>query len=159
MTLLLCHLFGDYVLQSHVMATRKTSSWRWAVVHAAAYSIPFAVLFMALGVPDHIGGADLALAVIFGTHAIIDRYAIAAKWYRWYGVGHPGVWFAMVHAEWNRQMWKWRLATGPKSAPPEEPVFVAPPPFLGVWLTIIVDNTMHLAINAAAVYLATGWIG
>lgn len=31
MTLLLCHLVGDYVLQSHVMATRKTSSWAWAV--------------------------------------------------------------------------------------------------------------------------------
>jgi hypothetical protein len=34
-TLLLCHLLGDYVLQSHIMATRKTSSWLWALVHAA----------------------------------------------------------------------------------------------------------------------------
>lgn len=153
MILLLCHLIGDYVLQSHVMATRKTSSWWWALIHAAFYSIPFAVL-LALTAPPVNGFR--ALVIILWTHAIIDHYRIAAGWCRLYGVGHPGVWFAMVHAEWNRQMWNWRLAVGPKPAPPEEPVFVAPPPFLGVWLTIIVDNTMHLAINAAAVYLATG---
>lgn len=135
MILLLCHLIGDYVLQSHVMATRKTSSWWWALIHAAFYSIPFAAL---LWMTAALVPALVALLVIGGTHAYIDRYAIAAKWCRWYGVGHPGIW--------------WR----PYSVGEMRAEFAPPPPFLGVWLTIIVDNTMHLAINAAAVYLATG---
>lgn len=119
----LAHLVGDYVLQSHAMAIRKTSSWTWAGIHAAFYSIPFAVLLFLLA-PDR---ALVALLVIGGTHAVIDRLALGARWARWYGNGHPGLW--------------WREADGD---------FPAPPPFLGVWLTIIVDNTMHLCINAAA---------
>lgn len=116
MTQLLAHLIGDYVIQSHVMATRKTSSWAWALVHACFYGLPFAFL------------ADQAwqLAVIVGTHALIDRYRLAAYWCRWYGVGFPGVWHRWTGGE-----------------------FTEPPPFLGVWLIIIVDNTMHLCINAA----------
>ena len=137
MILLLCHLTGDYVLQSHVMATRKTTSSAWAIIHAAFYSIPFAVLLAATA--SDWTAAVIALFVICGTHALIDRYALAAKWCRWYGVGHPGVWDRGLRAS------DW-------STPPFDP----PPPFLGVWLQIIVDNTMHLAINAAAVYLATG---
>ena len=121
--LLLAHLIGDYVLQSHVMATRKTSSWRWAFIHAAFYSLPFAALLAWLGAP--LDAAALALAIIGSTHAVIDRLRLAARWCQWYGVGHPGLW------------------TSPAG-------FEAPPPFLGVWLTIIVDNTLHLAINGAA---------
>lgn len=152
MILLLCHLIGDYVLQSHVMATRKTSSWWWALIHAAFYSIPFAVL-LALTAPPVNGFR--ALVIILWTHAIIDHYRIAAGWCRLYGVGHPGVWFALTDYLWRRHFSLYADGAR-KDPPPEEPVFVAPPPFLGVWLTIIVDNTMHLAINAAAVYLATG---
>ena len=123
--LLLAHLVGDYVLQSHVMATRKTSSWRWAFIHAAFYSLPFAALLAWLGAP--LDAAALALAIIGGTHAVIDRYRLAAVWCRWYGVGFPGLW-------WRGDGWQ------------------DPPPFLGVWLIILVDNTMHLAINGAVVW-------
>lgn len=123
--LILGHLIGDYVLQSHAMAVRKTSSWRWAWIHAACYSIPFAVLLGCLHVP--IGSLLLALLIIGGTHAIIDRYRLAAVWCRWYGVGFPGLW-------WRGNGWQ------------------DPPPFLGVWLIILVDNTMHLAINGAVVW-------
>jgi hypothetical protein len=122
--LILCHLIGDYVLQSHKMAIRKTSSWRWACIHAAVYSLPFAALMVYLG-----GSVALPLLVIGVTHAVIDRLGLAARWCRWYGVGHPGLW--------------WRESDGE---------FQAPPPFLGVWLTIIVDNTFHLAINGIAVW-------
>lgn len=126
--LILAHLLGDYVLQSHVMAVRKTSSWRWAFIHAAFYSLPFLALLLWLGV----GASDAlgALAIIGGTHALIDRYRIAARWCAFYGVGHPGLWTKREGFEY-------------------------PPPFLGVWLTIIVDNTMHLCINAAVF----GWLG
>ena len=131
MILLLCHLIGDYVLQSQPMADRKTTSSVWACIHAAAYSIPFALLLALTAQP---GPGLVALFVIFWTHASIDRYRLAARWCAWHGTGtrEGGVW-----ARWNASA---------------EPV----PPFLSVWLTIVVDNTMHLAINAAAVYLATG---
>lgn len=113
---LLAHLAGDYVLQSHVMAVRKTSSWLWAAVHAAFYGLPF--LFLVI--------EPWQWAVIVATHAVIDRYRLAAIWCRFYGVGFPGIWHRLVGGD-----------------------FTEPPPFLGVWLIILVDNTMHLAINAA----------
>ena len=117
MTQLLAHLIGDYVLQSHVMATRKTSSWGWALTHAVFYGLPFLLLV------SH----AWQWVVIVGTHAVIDRYRLAGYWCRWWGVGYPGL---------------WTKAEG----------FEAPPPFLGVWLLILVDNTMHLTIN----YLTLG---
>lgn len=142
--LLLAHLIGDYVLQSHVMAMRKTSSWRWALIHAAFYSLPFAALLAWLGAP--LDAAALALAIIGGTHAVIDRLRLAARWCQWYGVGHPGIWFRAVR-------WFWTTFDQGEYSERDispEPLFEAPPPFLGVWLTIIVDNTIHLAINGAA---------
>jgi hypothetical protein len=121
------HLIGDYVLQSHVMAIRKTTQWTWAFVHAGFYSLPFAALLYMLGEPSR---AWVAVWIIAGTHAVIDRLAIAKRWCQWYGVGFPGI---------------WTKAEG----------FQAPPPFLGVWLIILVDNTLHLCINAAALAWAT----
>ena len=135
MSLFLAHLVGDYVLQSHVMATRKTSSWAWALIHACFYGLPFLLLV------EH----AWQWAVIVGTHALIDRYRLAVYWCRWYGVGFPGVWDRLVRWA-NRCCHDPRCATaGVDLVPP----FEAPPPFLGVWLIIIVDNTMHLLINAA----------
>lgn len=124
---LIAHLFGDYAFQSHTMAARKTSSWAWSSLHAAIYSLPFFVVAMLCGESARWLGA---LAVIGGTHAVIDRLAIAKRWCAFYGVGYPGLW-----------------------APAEG--FKPPPPFLGVWLTIIVDNAFHLAINSAAILWAT----
>lgn len=111
---LLAHLVGDYVLQSHTMAMYKTSEAKWALIHAFFYSLPF--LFL---VQD-----PVQWLVILLTHAYIDRYKIADRWCRFYGVGHPGLWWRKDGAD-----------------------FAAPPPFVGVWLTIIVDNTLHLCIN------------
>lgn len=45
MDLLPAHLIGDYVLQSHVMAAKKTTSWKWAAIHAAFYTLPFLAPF------------------------------------------------------------------------------------------------------------------
>ncbi len=61
---ILAHLVGDYLLQSHDMATKKTTSWIWAVVHGLAYTIPF--LFITLN--------PLSLLIIAGTHVLIDHY-------------------------------------------------------------------------------------
>ena len=117
MTQLLAHLVGDFVLQSHAMAIRKTSSWRWAFIHATFYTLPF--LFLTQN--------PIALLIIGGTHAVIDRLGIARRWCQFYGVGHPGLWA-------------------------KEEGFEYPPGFIGVWLTILVDQTMHLTINYFTLY-------
>lgn len=139
MNLLLAHLVGDYVLQSHVMATRKVSSWAWALVHAAFYTLPF--LFLTTD--------WRALLVVGSTHAVIDRLRIARRWCEFYGVGFPGVWDTALRF-WSRCCWSPLCET---SSICLEPPFEVPPPFLGVWLVIIVDNTFHLAINAWSLWM------
>jgi hypothetical protein len=63
----LAHFVGDYVLQSHWMASEKTRRWWPAVAHAVTYGLPFLLLTL----------DPVALAVIVGTHAVIDRYRLA----------------------------------------------------------------------------------
>ncbi len=126
--LLVAHMFGDYCLQSHSMAQNKRTSWRWAFLHALFYGAPFALLFGAFGLLGTVIGW-LALVILIVTHAIIDRLSLARRWCEWYGVGFPGLWVK---------------ADG----------FEAPPPFLGVWLVILVDNAAHLAINGACAAVA-----
>ena len=104
---LIAHLIGDYCLQNQWMADNKTKAWFPAVVHVTIYTL---VCFVLL---TH---SWAALAVIGGTHLLIDRFRLAGYWCRFYGVG------AAPHV----------------------------PPFLSVWLLIIVDNTIHLSINYAA---------
>jgi hypothetical protein len=67
---LFAHAIGDYLLQNDWMAQAKT---RWlipALAHAFVYSAPFVFLC----------GAEMpAFAVIFATHAIIDRWSLGRK--------------------------------------------------------------------------------
>lgn len=114
---LIAHLLGDYVLQTSHMAENKVQSWPVAILHAFVYSIPFAFLTQ----------SPAALAVIFSTHAVIDRYRLAhyvvmAK----NMVGDPANW---------RQ---YRTYTGFSEQTPV---------WMSVWLVIITDNTMHVIIN------------
>jgi hypothetical protein len=126
---LILHLVGDYITQSHWMATNKTKAFFPAFVHAAVYSVPFLCL------TTHI----LALSCIFGTHLLIDRFALARY-----------VVFAKNYFLSPRQSWK---VLGTRNAwmvcrktgyPMEEPAW------LFVWLLIVADNTIHLAINYAS---------
>lgn len=143
--LIVAHLIGDYALQSHVMATRKTSSMYWAAVHALFYSLPFAALLSQLDLAPERAG--YALAIIGGTHAVIDRYALARRWCQLYGVGHSGVWWSLVRGWWL--LWD-QGERGEDDLSPE-PEFAMPPPFIGTWLVIVVDNAAHLAINGLAI--------
>lgn len=143
---LICHLFGDYIIQNHWMALNKTKSTFVAFVHALTYSLPFLVLTR----------NAWSLAIIFGTHLIIDRFSIAKRWPQFWGVGKAGWVLEKIHA-FRREIYATnrngifadlelefdRLQPLPESAPP----------FLAVWLTIIVDNTIHLLINHLALYL------
>lgn len=116
----LAHLIGDYLIQSHWMATEKTKRWWPAIAHAVTYGLPF--LFVTQSV--------LALAVIVGTHAVIDRYRLAR------------------HVVWAKN----QLApTGFRPAHTATGYPDDTPPWLSFWLLIIADNCLHLVINVAAV--------
>ncbi|MCK5021238.1 MAG: DUF3307 domain-containing protein [Candidatus Peribacteraceae bacterium] len=65
--ILLAHLVGDYILQSHTMAMRKTNDSVWALIHAISYTLPY--LFITVDF--------LSLLVICVTHFFIDRFRLA----------------------------------------------------------------------------------
>lgn len=65
------HLVGDYLTQSHWMATCKTKRFLPAAIHAVVYTATF--LFLTWN--------PLALLVIGGTHFLIDRaIALPGSW-------------------------------------------------------------------------------
>lgn len=117
---LVAHAVGDYVFQSDWMANEKTSrSWP-AAAHALSYALPF--LFLTRSLP--------ALAVIAGTHFVIDRWRLARY-----------VCWAKNQAAPRR----WRHPVTPTGYAPDKA------PFLAVWLLIVADNVMHVLINGAAI--------
>lgn len=69
---LVAHAIGDYVLQTHWMATEKTKRFSPAFWHAWSYTLPF--IFITTSMP--------ALLVILVSHLLIDRYRLA-KWVCW----------------------------------------------------------------------------
>lgn len=121
--IILAHLVGDYLIQSDWMASEKTKRWWPAVAHGITYTIPYAFVTQSL----------VALAVIAGTHIIIDHYRLAR---------HVGWAKNQMAPEAFRSSWDESKGTG---YPSEKPAWMA------VWLMIIADNTMHLLINTAAV--------
>lgn len=118
------HLVGDYILQSHWMATEKTKRSFPALVHAVLYTVPFLFITTSL----------TALAIISGSHFVIDRWRVARY----------VVWLKnQLGPEWMR--WSQCKSTGyPDTASP----------WLATWLLIIADNTLHIGINGIAIYLA-----
>lgn len=117
---LLCHAIGDYILQSDWMATEKTKRSIAALVHVVTYGLPFLFLRPSIA----------AMAVIVGTHFVIDRWRLAryVVWAKnFIGPGNPP--------------WEECKGTG---YPPDRPLFLA------VWLLIIADNIMHVVINGLA---------
>ncbi len=113
---LLAHAVGDYVIQTDHMAARKTQAHGPAVAHALTYGLPFLVLTR----------NPRALAVIVGTHFVIDRWRLAK------------------HVCWAKNQLApvdWRpphTATGYSSDKPD---------WMAVWLMIFADNTLHCLIN------------
>lgn len=122
---LIFHLIGDYVLQSDWMANNKRKDSAAAISHAFAYS----ALFWFLAVHAH--NPYVAMAVIWGTHFLIDRF----------GLARYVVFAKNFIAPGDYPKWKDCKATG---YPSERPAWLA------VWLLIAADNTIHLAINYAA---------
>lgn len=121
--IVLAHLAGDYLIQSDWMANEKTKRWWPAIAHGLTYTIPYAFITQ----------SPLALAVIAGTHIIIDHYRLARhiSWFK--NQAAPKAFRS-----------KWEDCKGTGYSPDKAP-------FMAVWLMIIADNTIHLIINAVAV--------
>lgn len=66
--LIVCHFVGDYVLQIDFLAKTKGTNWWHMIAHCFLYTIPFYLAF----------GFDWRLAVVLGTHLIID--SLKARW-------------------------------------------------------------------------------
>lgn len=128
--MIILHLFGDYVLQSEWMAENKMKNWWPAIVHGITYTLPFMIITQVWW----------ALLIIGGTHVIIDHYRLARyvvwarnqlapKYYR-----YP-VWWIQVDdhngARHQREVGHDR--------------------WLYSWLMIIIDNTIHLILNATVI--------
>ena len=64
---IVAHLVGDYLIQSHWMATAKTKQSTAAALHAVTYALPF--LFLTRD--------WLALTIIVVSHFALDRWRIA----------------------------------------------------------------------------------
>lgn len=123
--ILLAHLVGDYLIQSHWAAAEKTSKWLPAIIHGVTYGIPY--LFVTQ--------SPVALSIIVLTHIVIDRYRLV-RYIIWLKN------FIAPRSHWRT--WDECKATG---YPPEVPAWLA------VWLMIIADNTLHLLINTGAIWI------
>lgn len=113
---IVAHLVGDYIIQSHWMATEKTKRSLAAAIHAVTYAIPFLLITL----------NPWALAIIIGTHFIIDRWRLA-----------------------RFVVWAKNGCRGPVTAtgyPDDVPAWLA------VWLFIFADNTLHLICNGLAIW-------
>lgn len=117
MNSLLAHLVGDYVLQTHYEAVEKVNSWPPAISHAAKYAVAFLPLTRDWR----------ALAVIGGTHAILDHYRLAK------------------HVNWlrNQAAPAGYRAEGLTNGGSPDSV----PTGLATALLFITDNTIHMLIN------------
>lgn len=125
---LIAHLVGDYILQSHWMATEKVKRWFPAALHGLAYTLPFLLIIRNVW----------ALLFIGGTHAVLDRYRVA-KYVIWAK--------NLIAPKTHRASLCEAVANGGFPA--------AVPAGLATALLIVVDNTMHIAINSGALM----WLG
>lgn len=161
---LILHLLGDYITQSDWMALNKRKNTAAAMAHAFVYSLPFLLLTYRHG--------PLCWTTILWTHFLIDRFGLVryVVWAKnfigpyWrtrsfqevldefkargeFGATMTGSQAGEVVAEQKRPVrwnppWSQCETTG---YPPERPAWLA------VWLMIVADNTLHLAINYAAI--------
>jgi len=116
---LIAHAVGDYILQSDWMANEKAKDNVAAAAHAVTYSLPF-LLFRP---------GWKAMALIAGTHFLIDRFRLAR------------------YVVWAKN---WLAPKGQDHELTTHGYPADRPMWLSVWLTIIADNVLHVVINRLA---------
>lgn len=127
---LVAHAVGDYIIQSHWMATEKTKQHTAAAIHAVTYTLPFLLVTQSAA----------AIAMICGSHFLIDRYRLA-RYVVWLKNG------PIDFNDYNNigddvTRWKPITATGYADDVPA---------WLSVWLLIAADNIIHVICNAASI--------
>jgi hypothetical protein len=153
----LCHLIGDYLLQSDWMAQVKVKKSTACLAHAFFYTLSFSFL-------TH---SWKALLIIAGSHFIIDRWRLARylcwaknflapKWIEWgkpvetkepnviagYANGASKVLeYGWVQPLVRNHPWAECVGTGYHK---DRPLW------LTCWLLFIADNTLHLICNGLA---------
>lgn len=122
---IVAHLVGDYVLQSHWMATQKTQRTFVALIHVITYSAGFWFLVPSIK----------AMAFIVISHFFIDRFRLAR-----YVVLIKNCMAPPQHI--SNLLESYDALTGYP---------LGTPVWLSVWLTILADNTLHLLCNGLAI--------
>ena len=125
---IVAHLVGDYIIQSHWMATEKTRNSVAAAIHAITYTLPFALITQ----------SPAALSVILVSHFFVDRFRLA-RYVVWLKNGP----FRMVRSDQGFLRLKPLTPTGYQD---DVPVWMS------VWLLIIADNTIHILCNGLAIW-------
>lgn len=139
---IVAHLVGDYILQSHWMATEKTKRHVAAAAHAICYTLPFLLITQ----------SAVALAIICGTHFLIDRYRLArfVVWVKNWPWQRNGGWVEVEDDRGDVQRtYQYELKPITATGYADDV-----PPWLSVWLLIWADNTLHIIINGLAIYYA-----
>lgn len=155
----LAHFIADWLWQSQYMAEKKLNAWRPALLHVTVYGLVFWAL---------VGPPLPALAVIVGTHYLIDRYRLARhiNWaanfiapIRRIKLDPPLRRYRPLSPEgpmgWTIKRHVWRSDNPPWSqcstygSPPGVPDHIA---FL---VMIAIDQILHLVAN----YVALRWLG
>lgn len=146
---ILCHLFGDYLLQSDWMAHEKTKQHTAAACHALSYALPFLFLRPSFA----------AFAVIVGSHFVIDRWRLARYVVYAKNFLAPSDTINLVKTpntteeagpdgfvnQWQVADWwhPWSECSG-TGYHKDRPAWMA------VWLLIIADNAIHMLCNGLA---------
>lgn len=60
--IIICHMLGDYVLQSDFIAKTKGQNWYHLFVHSTLYILPYYLFF----------GFNFDLLLVFTSHFVID---------------------------------------------------------------------------------------
>jgi hypothetical protein len=121
---LICHLIGDYVIQSSWMANEKIKKSYVAAIHSLIYSLPFLLLGISL----------VAWIAIVIPHFFIDRFRLAR---------HVIYLKNMMAPKGQWKPWSECNKTGYHNTIPD---------WLSVWLLIVTDNTIHLVTNGIALH-------
>jgi hypothetical protein len=146
---LVAHAVGDYLLQSHYMATEKTKQSLAAAIHATVYGACFLLFRPSL----------VAFAFIVITHFVIDRWRLA-RFVVWaknhlappktvtveYVESGTGAGGQVLFTEHIKPLFWWHPWSECSATGYHKDV----PPWLSVWLLIAADNVMHVLLNAIA---------
>lgn len=119
---IVAHLVGDYLLQSDWMARHKHKRLDAVLLHVLFYTLPFVLITQ----------EPVALALIAGSHLLIDRFGLA-RYVAW-----------LKNRPWpESRPWSECKETG---FPPEMPQWRSS------WLVVIIDNILHILCNGLAIY-------